>query len=758
MAVANVYIGNSPNDGTGDPIRSAFNTVNSNFATLNNYLYQGIFPTIVNQLGILAENVTSNTFVSAATLSGSTLNAGNATVTGNSTVNGFFTVGGKTILGGDLQVAGNIFYGGAGSQLSTEVISDSKIYLHANTTPWTVDDGSDIGIVVNYYKGAAKSAFFGWANDSSSWEFYANGQVATNLSGGNVFVGNTLSTPATYGTLKIGEALLVNTTPATSSVTGALTVAGGVGVAGNVYAATGFHGNLNVDGNVTYIVSTSTAGGGTNVKGNLNLNGADGIYINGAGVLTGIGAGGGTINGATNFTNNITVNGTIYGTLGNASQTNITAVGQLVSLAVTGTTTVRDVIPDLNNQYQIGQAGQVFANVRATNLYGTLQTPNQNQITSATSLSQVGQLISLGVTGNVVTGGVLTNNYYYANGVSMVDTVNSLWAANTAGLYTSTAAYQTWANANLSTQTTNINTINANIGTYQILANANAATQHTTINTIQANLGAFQTYANTTFGTSNYGNANVAAYLTTHTGNVRADYIQVTSGIISTGSSPAPFISGFSSISTTGSATNEGNITASGNLVASRNAYITGNVNAGNVIIANHMTIAGNVTITGITTLTGNILPSANLSVDLGSSTKWFNSVYGKSVQAQYADLAEMYTSDAEYEPGTVLIFGGGAEVTTTNTYADSRVAGVVSTEPAYLMNSMTDGVAIALRGRVPVKVIGTVSKGDLLVTSETAGYAISVRRSRDFGSCVFAKAIEDSDDNGPKIIEAVII
>jgi hypothetical protein len=73
-------------------------------------------------------------------------------------------------------------------------------------------------------------------------------------------------------------------------------------------------------------------------------------------------------------------------------------------------------------------------------------------------------------------------------------------------------------------------------------------------------------------------------------------------------------------------------------------------------------------------------------------------------------------------------------------------------------MNSMADGVAIALRGRVPVKVIGTVSKGDLLVTSETTGYAISVRRNRDFGASVFAKAIEDSDDNGPKIIEAVII
>jgi hypothetical protein len=704
MAVSNVYIGNSPNDGTGDPIRIAFQTVNSNFATLNNYLYQGIFPTIVNQLGILAQNITSNTYVTAATLTGSTLSAGNATVTGNSTVNGFFTVGGKTILGGDLQVAGNIFYGGAGSQLSTQVISDSKIYLHSNTTPWTLDDGSDVGVVVNYYKGGAKTAFFGWANDTSAWEFYANGRVATNITGGNVFVGNTTSIPAQYGTLKIGDMHAVNTTPSTNTTTGAIVSSGGIAAAGNVYAGTGFYGNLNVDGNVTYIVSTSAAGGGTNVKGNLNFTGADGIYINGAGVLTGIGAGGGTITGATNFTNNITVNGTIYGTLGNASQTNITAVGQLVSLAVTGQTTVHDVIPNLNNQFSIGQNGQVFANLWATNLYGTIQTANQNYITSATSLTQIGQLIALGVTGNVSSGGIVTNNYYYANGVSIVNTINSLWSANTAGLYTGIVAYETWANANLGTQTTNINNINANLGAYQVWANANAASQQTTITTVQANLTAFGTYANNTFGTSNYGNANVAAYFSNYTGNISA-----------------------------------------GNLV------VTGVTTAGNTNI-------GNLTVTGITYHTGNVLPSANLTYNLGSTTAWWNNIYGTAVHAQYADLAEMYTTDTEYTPGTVLIFGGPAEVTVTTVAGDTRVAGVVSTNPAYLMNSMTDGVAIALRGRVPVRVIGPVAKGDVLITSTHPGCAQSGRRSNTLGTAVFAKSIEDNDEYGEKIIEAVIL
>ena len=98
----------------------------------------------------------------------------------------------------------------------------------------------------------------------------------------------------------------------------------------------------------------------------------------------------------------------------------------------------------------------------------------------------------------------------------------------------------------------------------------------------------------------------------------------------------------------------------------------------------------------------------------------------GASFQATYADLAEWYASDAEYEPGTVLIFGGKAEVTTTAVSSDSRVAGVVTTDPAYVMNSGLEGVraCIALQGRVPVKVIGTVRKGDMLTTSNTAGYA----------------------------------
>jgi len=161
-------------------------------------------------------------------------------------------------------------------------------------------------------------------------------------------------------------------------------------------------------------------------------------------------------------------------------------------------------------------------------------------------------------------------------------------------------AYQTFANANAATQATSINTFNANLGAYQTFANANAATQATSINTFNANLGAYQTFANSnaatqstaiaTLQTQVYANANVAEYLPTYSGNVRAEYLIMSfGGIITTGASPAPSISGFSSISTTGNAFNEGNISASGNLVANRGAYITGNVTAGNLTITGNL-------------------------------------------------------------------------------------------------------------------------------------------------------------------------
>ena len=125
--------------------------------------------------------------------------------------------------------------------------------------------------------------------------------------------------------------------------------------------------------------------------------------------------------------------------------------------------------------------------------------------------------------------------------------------------------------------------------------------------------------------------------------------------------------------------------------------------------------------------------------------------------RATYADLAENYLSDAEYEPGTVLKIGGTAEVTICSTYECEAVVGVVSTNPAYLMNSeLTNSVAVALRGRVPCKVKGNIKKGDILVSSDTPGHAEVRQIGNTNPLIVIGRALQDFDgDMG--IIEIIV-
>jgi hypothetical protein len=156
-------------------------------------------------------------------------------------------------------------------------------------------------------------------------------------------------------------------------------------------------------------------------------------------------------------------------------------------------------------------------------------------------------------------------------------------------------------------------------------------------------------------------------------------------------------------------------------------------------------------TMTG-TLNTQGVLPSADATYDLGSSSKKYNVVYAKATSAQYADLAEVYTSDAQYEPGTVVIFGGTKEVTQSQFANDTAVAGIVSTKPAYLMNEGSEGVEVALVGKVPCKVEGMCKKGDLLTTSgNTPGHAKKAIDPK-LGS-IIGKAMEDHSNAGQGVI-----
>jgi hypothetical protein len=147
-----------------------------------------------------------------------------------------------------------------------------------------------------------------------------------------------------------------------------------------------------------------------------------------------------------------------------------------------------------------------------------------------------------------------------------------------------------------------------------------------------------------------------------------------------------------------------------------------------------------------------NTIPARDGSADL-----FANVFRGVATSAQYADVAEKYEADQIYEPATVVVFGGDKEITVTTNRADTRVAGVISEYPAYIMNSLSEGQAVALRGKVPVKVVGTVQKGDLLITGELAGHAEVA--SGDFSpNAVFAKSLENKDSTGPGTVYAVVL
>jgi hypothetical protein len=156
----------------------------------------------------------------------------------------------------------------------------------------------------------------------------------------------------------------------------------------------------------------------------------------------------------------------------------------------------------------------------------------------------------------------------------------------------------------------------------------------------------------------------------------------------------------------------------------------------------------------------GNFYPANNGSQNLGSGSNYFATVYGKATTAQYADLAENYLADQAYPAGTVLVFGGLNEVTTTVTGHDSAVAGIVSSNPAHLMNSLLTGptvVAVGLTGRLPCQVQGPVKKGTVLVTSTTAGVAQAIDNSKFVPGCVVGKALEEITDDSVQTIEVVV-
>ena len=176
---------------------------------------------------------------------------------------------------------------------------------------------------------------------------------------------------------------------------------------------------------------------------------------------------------------------------------------------------------------------------------------------------------------------------------------------------------------------------------------------------------------------------------------------------------------------------------------------VTGNITSSGANSMTTLTMGGNLTSKAI-------LPDADASYDIGTSSKGYNTVHAKATSAQYADLAEIYESDAEYGIGTVVVFGGEKEITQSIIGNDTSVAGVISENPAYLMNSGAAGIPVALIGKVKCKVAGHIKKGDMLSTHASL-HGVAKKAHDPAPGTIIGKALEDYDSTEIGVINIVV-
>jgi hypothetical protein len=755
-----VNTGAVANDGTGDAIRTAFTTVNSNFGNIDARISTGNFGVVYSGTYIQANlTLTSLGPTLTDTLEVySTANiAGNAQIA-NLTVNNAFVASRITSTGNtyvqdslnvtnDIQVTRNVVIGGNLTVLGNSVtvssadlaIKDSLVNLHTvGLNPLTFDDGKDIGLQFHYYKTTDKHAALVWANDSQALEFYADGVE----SAGNTFSG-------TYGNVKVGSLFVTNTTATSDTTTGAIVSRGGIASAGNI-AAANFLGNLY--GTKANVGNLSVSG---SVLGSLYFTGADTIYINGSAVATS----------AASFTG-----GTVPGyTLFNAvveSRGNIFANSQVAS---TGTTTGALVVNG-----GAGISGAVYAgSVNAPIGTGTVNTGAFSTVTTTGVLNASGNIVAgattnsvgittgalvvkggVGIAGNLYVGGSINNTPIgvYGSSVGNFSSIGDQTPGS--GTFTRLQVNNTTASTTLTSGAVIVAGgvgVSGNVYAHGLYAN----------NIGFANGSPFVStaIANTADITANIPSGASVGVSLTATGAVAGTYGNLTYYPIVTVDSKGRTTSISAQVINLPLNGTSGTGAANGSLTFAGTNGFTATVSGSTVTLSDPQDLRTTATPTfaGIN-VSGAIVPTANATVNLGSPTAWFNNIYGVSSQAKYADLAEKYTGDSDYAPGTVLVFGGTQEVTVATEFADTRVAGAVTTDPAYLMNAELDGVAIALRGRIPVNVIGKVTKGDLLVTSTTPGCAVSVGSDKSHGPAVFAKALNNKENDGIGQIEAVIL
>ena len=416
--------------------------------------------------------------------------------------------------------------------------------------------------------------------------------------------------------------------------------------------------------------------------------------------------------------NNITVANTVSFPTANISANNITSnsitsTGNFITTGVfigdgSGLTNIPTGVAS-GNRIQNGTS-----KVDMPNLSGNIEM-NVGGVANVMLLTTTGATLP----GNVAAGNILTDNYYFANGIPFVTGGTVKWDAQ-ATAPTSPDPGDFW-----------FSTVNGIV--YQYVDDGDSS-QWVDMTGIATPPATTSTTANSVVQRDTNGSItanNIASNTIVSTGSISATYF-VGNGSLLTGiaTTPTEITSGTSTITF---------VSPSGSIYANVAGTTAATITSTGVGVTNIINLGGNGT--------GNI----------GSSSGYFNNVYAQSTSALYADLAEIYEADDDYVPGTVLIFHGAKDLTTTTIDHDSRVAGVVSTNPAYVMNSGAPGLQLALTGRVPCLVQGPVNKGDVLVTSTTAGVAQAIDNDFWKPGCTLGKSLGTIEDDSIQVIEIAV-
>jgi len=734
-----INVGSAPNDGLGDPIRTAFIKTNNNFTQLfsspsPNTIINGSsnvsIPFPASDVLVQVANVSN---VAVFSTSGVTIN--NNIVGNNLHINTIV----DPVYTNDLLVTGQIFI--------------DWLDGNANPLPGTGIVASTANI---YDIGSNTSAF-------------ANAYFNGNVYGGNIFASGIFSAAgvtigsniSVAGNITGGNLLTSGQVSASGNVIGQNIVTSGIITAtGNISG-----GNLLTSGQVS--ATSNVSGGNLLTSGSITATG----NISGGNLLTsGQVSAGGNVTGQ-----NIITSGIITAT-GNISGGNLLTSGQVSAGGnVTGQNIITSGIVTASGNV-IGQniitGGQVSAggNIAVGNI-----TINTNSITSPSPISigsssgNTGQVI---ITGNLQVNGttttvdseiVSTNQLviYLANNASSGSLANGGGVAvgPVSGPY-ATLTYSYSANSWISNLPLSVNgnvsgsTFNGSGAGLTNISNANTANSVSGNNLTGSTLSSNITSSSlTSVGTltslsvsgnvnasyyigngsqltglpAGYANSNAASFLASFGSNTISTGGNITAGyFIGNGSQLTGLPAGYANSNAASFLASFGSntISTSGNITA---GYFIGNgsqltgLPAGysNATAASFLANFGSNTISTSGTITsGSIFVTGNISASGNVTGQFFN---GTATSADYADLAECYTADDEYSPGIVVSFGGDNEITLSRQDGDVTVAGVVSTDPAYLMNTKLKSVYItklALTGRVPCHVQGTVTKGAMMVSA----------------------------------------